>query len=347
MDIGERIGCWTVLDGIHGDRVFRVEHAERPGRIAALKVCADPDRADDIRGEIANIGLRLLPDAMPELLDFGEHEGLPYFVMPLGESVCGRGKSAVLAVRTALFLIGCAIDLREKGYIHCDYKPENVGIEKGPDGKERLVLWDWESCRRMSEANVRPGIVGTRYYRSREVEYTGICDERSEIHAIGMCFLAMLPLAKRIVYAPSILLAISPTAFPFGRVRRFEELRGLIVRAPGSFRRAVWIGAGVWKTRIVSKWTALAVVIVLLAFGGSEFADSVRRKRDFRLRHQARIEVKAMVREGYVAYRTGDMASASNLLDRAMRSPHFRQEDYPYFDVRDFYKDACRRLGGE
>jgi len=73
-----------------------------------------------------------------------------------------------------------------------------------------------------------------------------------------------------------------------------------------------------------------------------DFRDSRKRHRQ---RRQPRIDVKTLVGDGYIAYKTGDMKTACNKFKTAMASPGFRIEDYSYFDFMGFYKDACEKTG--
>lgn len=341
MDITRPVGKWRIIDertnpGGGNGRVFKACHADDPRRIAALKVCDDPSEKGvrAFKREIANTKLRLLPGRMPEVLDDGECEGLPYFVMSYGEDLVV--KSWREAVEVALFLVDCAIRLRERGYLHGDLKPENVGVENG-----RCVLRDWATCRELADAILRPAKVGTRYYRSQTVDYTGRCDERTEIHAIAVSLFAMLPLSKLVVYGPTILLAILPAFCPFGGIRRLEDLRRRIVRARGSFRRTVWLMAAVWKTAIVSRRTARTALLLGAVLLLMLFRIHMHRVADFNRRHQQEIRLGGLVSKGVIEYRTGNFAAATNFLGRAMRSPDFNQADYPYCDVRELYEDSC------
>ena len=132
IDIGRHFGCWTYVRECHwGERsaVYMVAHVKDPGRVAALKICTDTDEESvrAFRREISNTRLRLLPGRMPEVLDEGERDGMPYYVMTFGEDVDVECKSEKTAVSVALFLIECCIELRKLGYVHGDLKPENIG----------------------------------------------------------------------------------------------------------------------------------------------------------------------------------------------------------------------------
>lgn len=323
-----------------------------PSFRAVLKICTSPD--EDVvrafRTEIENTKSQPIPGRMPVVYDDGEDGGHPWFVMSFSEDVKMGRKDTDLAVRVALFLIDCAIALREQGFIHCDLKPENVGIETGPDGEEHFVLRDWETLREMTAANMRPSVVGTRYYRSQTVDYTGHCDERSEIHAIGRTFLALLPLVKWIVYGQILLLATSPHIWPFVQVRTYEDLRKRIVRAPGWFRRLVWLKAAVWKTSIVTRWTAAVsagvLLVAVLSALGIAYGDFLHSRSEFRKRNDPRVATRMMVKRGIVCYREGNMVEAYNRLKAGRASRFYEPGDYDDVDVEGIFADCQRRLMG-
>ena len=253
---------------------------------------------------------------------------------------------AVLSV--ALFLIECCIELRRLGYVHGDLKPENVGVEVGPDGTRRYVLRDWATLRTMREALFMPAVVGSPYYRAKEADYEGVCDERTEIHSIGMTFLALLPLVKRIVYGPAILLAISPRFFPFVQVRTYEELRSKIAHAPGWFRRLVWLKAAIWKTSIVTRWTVLGATCVVAAggvmFGCHLYDDYKARHAEVRRVRAQKNDVTGYVRSGIAYYRKGALLEAYQCLKAARSSKCYDPADFKDTDVEGIYEDCRRRV---
>lgn len=354
MDISKPFGRWRIADDNPriGDRssVYRVVCIDDPSFRAVLKICTSPD--EDVvrafRKEIENTKSQPIPGRMPVVYDDGEDGGHPWFVMSFSEDVKMGRKDTDLAVRVALFLIDCAIALREQGFIHCDLKPENVGIEKEPDGEEHFVLRDWETLREMTAANMRPSVVGTRYYRSQTVDYTGHCDERSEIHAIGRTFLALLPLVKWIVYGQILLLATSPHIWPFVQVRTYEDLRKRIVRAPGWFRRLVWLKAAVWKTSIVTRWTAAVafgvVSVAVVTFGCHLYDDYKARHAEIRRKFGPKDDTIGLVRSGVILYREGDMVGAYRRLKLGRSSPFYQPGDYKDVNVDEIYADCQRRL---
>ena len=188
IDIGRPFGCWTyVRECKWGERsaVYMVAHVKDPGRVAALKICTDTDEESvrAFRREISNTMLRLLPGRMPDVLDEGERDGMPYYVMTFGEDVDGMQVEKT-AVSVALFLIECCIELRRLAMSR-DLKPENFGVEVAHGTRLRAArLGDPAHDARgvfmpASWVALLPGEGG----RLKAVR------RAAEIHSIGMTFL--------------------------------------------------------------------------------------------------------------------------------------------------------------
>ena len=295
MKIGDQVGGFRVAaDCPHctNGNVFKAVCLDDPSQVAAIKECNDLSEKGKAAflHEVEMMRLQLLPGRMPEFYGSGEFEDVPYYAMSWSEGLDLGRKSTRTAVDVTLFLIGCAIDLRDgkPSYLYGDFKPENVGIENG-----HYVLRDWATCRKMIDVNLQTAIVGTPYYRSQTVDYTGICSEQTEIHALGMSFLAMLPLVRRIVYGPVILLAISPGIGPFKGVSKLERFRDRIVGAERSFFGLVWFVAGVWKTAIAFKWAAIALTAVGIGLGAIVSWRASQRRNELKKRYAPLIEGRA------------------------------------------------------
>ena len=68
---------------------------------------------------------------------------------------------------------------------------------------------------------------------------------------------------RYLIYWKALLLSVMP--FRHLRVRTFEELDHLVRNSRKRFRRLVSRVAGVWKTAVITKWTAIGVVVVIVA----------------------------------------------------------------------------------
>ena len=265
MEPASILGEWVIVAPCgrgNSGTVFKVRHIRDPNRIAALKLCPytkGPKTKRFFReAENARIVAKLVPGRVPRYICAGRWHGKPYFVMSYSDDLPEHLTKAE-SVRIVCEVIRTCSTLLSFGLLHGDIKWENVGLEDG-----RVVLRDFGTLRTVRDATLHPALLGTRFCRAPETDYDGICDERTEVHALGALFFSLAPLGARVAYALPILLALSP--FPFLRIRTFAELLDRIERAPRLHRRRIALAAGIWKTKIVSKWTALAVVMLLLAY---------------------------------------------------------------------------------
>ena len=292
MNARRRIGDWVIIGEFYRSErvvVLKVVHNDSPGKVVALKLCLDTDAKviAAFKHEIENTRRQPLPGKMPVMLDHGVDEsGRPYFVMPKSRDVTKMRKSEKLAVAVTRFLVACAIELRELGLMHRDLKPDNVGSEVDENGKEHFVLRDWATMRSMVAANILPSVAGTPGYRAEETVVCGIADECTECRAIGCSLLALLPGRCYLLYWKVLVLSVMP--FRHLRVRKFEELDDLVRHSRKRFYRLVNCLAAVWKTAIITKWTAIAVVVSVIGLGAIMSWRTWQRRKELKAKYAAK-----------------------------------------------------------
>lgn len=259
------LGEWVIIAPCgrgNSGTVFKVAHVRDPKRIAALKLCPCAKGLTARRfcreAENARLVAKLAAGRVPQFICAGRWHGKPYYVMSYSDDLPMRLTKAE-TVRIICEIIRTCSTLLSFGLLHGDIKWENVGLEDG-----RVVLRDFGTLRTVRDATLHPALLGTRFCRAPETDYDGSCDERTEVHALGALFFSLAPLGARVDYALPILLALSP--FPFLRIRTFAELLDRIELAPRLHRRRIALAAGIWKTKFVMRWTALAVVTILLVY---------------------------------------------------------------------------------
>lgn len=344
MSITANMRDWQTVRRLGRGLSGEVYEARRANVTAALKICRPSEAfgADQFRREIAKARIvhGIIPDGSPAVLDSDGTAERPWFAMTLAQPLRDTYPRTT-AVAFLLRLIDLCIRLRDAGYYHCDLKKDNLCLIDG-----KLSLLDFASLVRIAFANTHGLRLGSDFHRAPETDADLVVDERTEVFAIAVTFIQFAGLSTILRLAVPLLRALLP--FPWMRYRTFEEFRKGVVREPLRIRRLVWISAGVWKTKIVTTWTTLvsgAVVLTLVvAFCGVRYADSIRGESEYRRRNPTKLKIRELVGEGYVAYRTGDMARASNLLEAAISSRNFTARDCPHFDVEALYRDACDRL---
>src|SRR5262249_7212442 len=121
----------------------------------------------------------------------GEHDGIPFLVMPLleGESLAARLQrenrlELAEAVRITRETAEALVAAHKKGLIHRDIKPANLWLE-APQATAKVL--DFGLARRGQEAALTaPGcVVGTASYMAPEQARGEECDGRADLFSLG------------------------------------------------------------------------------------------------------------------------------------------------------------------
>jgi hypothetical protein len=133
----------------------------------------------------------------PEVV--GEHEGLPYAVMPhmdtLERLLTCEAWSAARCARVMYQLASGVAHAHERGVIHCDLKPGNVLWQTGSDGEDGApLLIDFDSARRIDAPAPMSSFGGgaTRAYMAPELATGGQPTVHVDIYSLGVIFYEML-----------------------------------------------------------------------------------------------------------------------------------------------------------
>ncbi len=137
------------------------------------------------------------------IYSYGEHQGLPYIVMPympggtLAEYVKERGQLTLREAQSYIEQIASALDYaHQQGCVHCDVKPANILLDQ--DG--HVVLADFGIVRFMQGAvlNAQQSLkssemlMGTPEYASPEQALGESLDGRSDIYSLAVTIFFML-----------------------------------------------------------------------------------------------------------------------------------------------------------
>jgi tRNA A-37 threonylcarbamoyl transferase component Bud32 len=184
--------------------VYRAVHRklDRPVALKILppEIGRDPAFAERFVREARALA-RLNHPSIVTVHDFGESEGLFYFVM---EFVEGRNLRELLAQgqvepALALRIIGQICDAlsyaHEAGLVHRDIKPENVLLDR----EDRARIADFGLAKLLEGSAVETSltathqVMGTPHYMAPEqIETPAKVDQRADIYSLGVVFYEML-----------------------------------------------------------------------------------------------------------------------------------------------------------
>lgn len=122
-------------------------------------------------------------------LDHGKCEGAPYLAMEYVEGSNMRelfaAEDELLILKIWEILFGCAASLEhvhDAGYLHLDYKPENIVISRG--GHAKLIDFDLCVPKPLKPTVLKPA--GTPSYMAPEILLHKPADQRADIFAFGL-----------------------------------------------------------------------------------------------------------------------------------------------------------------
>ncbi len=133
------------------------------------------------------------------IYSYGQHEGLPYIVMPympggtLSDYVAHDGPLSLSAAQQYLEQIASALDYAHtNGCVHCDVKPANILL----DGEGQALLTDFGIVRLKADdaLPLKSGeaLMGTPDYLSPEQALGKALDSRSDIYSLAVTLFFLL-----------------------------------------------------------------------------------------------------------------------------------------------------------
>jgi eukaryotic-like serine/threonine-protein kinase len=183
------------------------------------------DRLERFRREARAAGGRMHPNIVT-ILDFGEHDGIPYLAM---EYVAGENVDAALkrsgpfdptrAVSIVIQVLSALEFAHSNGVIHRDIKPSNILLaESGP-----IKVADFGIARlEASELTIDGDMLGTPSYMAPEQLAGGAVDHRADLFSTGLLSYEMLTGEK----------AFRRNVFELARTMRDRAPLGLWVKYP-------------------------------------------------------------------------------------------------------------------
>jgi formylglycine-generating enzyme required for sulfatase activity len=194
-------------------------------KIMLPHIAADANQRERFLRE-ARTAAGLEHDHIASILQVGEAQGLPFFVMPLlrGESLEDRlGRSPDLslkdAVRVGIEVAEALAYAHARGLIHRDIKPANLWLEEADSGRletfRRVKILDFGLARQA--ARIEPGltqtgaVLGTPGYLAPEQAEGKVVDGRADLFSLG-CVLYRLTTGQLPFPGDTILLRLANLA---------------------------------------------------------------------------------------------------------------------------------------
>ena len=318
LDNGTTLGEFRIVGGIRGgafSEVYKAVRIDDPTAFAAIKVHLPNEKttARDFCREIENARLvhRIIPEGSPEIYAADTESERPWFAMTLGEPLLGTYPLDT-ALAWILRLIDLCIKLRDSGYLLGDIKVDNLCLIGG-----RLCVIDFTALIPVPLAALGEIRTGSPYFTADEVTFERDFGEVAVVHSIAVTFAALVRRELPEPYARPCARGYVP--FPERRYQTFEELRDAIVRAPARDRRRIWLGAGVWKTRIVAGLTVGGIVKVAIAFGLISSGSYLCRRLWMCRREDREIQAYAEYVAGEGCKALDDPTNAVYFLERALK----------------------------
>ena len=179
--VGSLINGWQVIeDDLQGRAgwVFIVCRDSDPERIFALKMWRG-DLDNPLQNPIVNESNRIraakLPDILPTVIESGEWQGRPYFVMERLDDIDWPLPDKAYR-RVAIEAFEALAQLHSRHILHCDITARHLALKKG-----KVALLDLDNARAFEEVLSNRDSIGTDPYISPEGDLNGIRGRRLEI----------------------------------------------------------------------------------------------------------------------------------------------------------------------
>ena len=252
-----KIGEWVVVGdpeiGRTG-RAYVVWREGEPARQFVLKLWRD-DQPGLAKGVNAKEAERLrttkAPRRMPELIEVGEHDGVPFFVMERIEGVdypipAKEYRAFCVEAFTALG------ELHQAGLLHSDLTPLHLGWKNG-----KIAFIDFDSAHTFAEAARNTDCIGTDPYIAPEVASRGKLSVQSDLFALATILIERCPKRHRDCFEPVLreCLRPDPAERPGSAAEFAERLR--TCRPPHH------------RFNAAAKWAGIAVLTRLSTFASA------------------------------------------------------------------------------
>ena len=272
------IGGWRVVDEPEVGRVgraFVVCKDEDPTRRFVLKLWRDdqPGLEKDVNAkEAERLRTTKAPQRMPKLIESGEWNGLPFFVMELIEGVdypipAKTYRAFCVEAFTALE------ELHQAGLLHCDLTPAHLGWKNG-----KIAFIDFDNAHTFAEAVKNKFCIGTDPYIAPEVASRGEISRQSDLYSLATILVERCPEKLRDCFEPVLRECLNPE--PGERPPSAAVVAEHLRRAKPPHHRF----------KAVAKWTAIAVTVGVIGLGAIMSARTWQRRKELKAKYAPLIE---------------------------------------------------------
>ncbi len=301
-----------VLDHGHTGGVFKVRKvgSRVTGALKALRGEATPERIAAFREEAAFAASDRLAGYKPKCLAARIAEDEIWFVM----ARVGRfPKNLVLRllVRHVSRIAEALEALHALGFIHCDVKPANMGIDRG-----RAVLLDFGCLQSFEKAATNPSFVGTKDYIAPEVRRGEPFDGRADTYSLGKTLETFCRDRRYLrIFLPVIARATAES--PANRYRTMAEFRRALEECERNYLRDMAVASRLVKFSRVVRWGGVALIsvvsifLVIVAISKRKFQDEVIRSNEVSIR------ILAEKKLGRIARANGELGKAKQHFQNA------------------------------
>ena len=183
--VGSLINGWRVTeDDLQGRAgwVFIVCRDSDPEHLFALKMWRG-DLANPLQDTIFNESNRIrtanLPDILPSVIESGEWNGRPYFVMERLDDIDWPLPDKAYR-RVAIEAFEALAQLHSRQILHCDITARHLALKKG-----KVALLDLDNARAFEEVLSNRDSIGTDPYIAPEVASRGELSPQSDIYSLA------------------------------------------------------------------------------------------------------------------------------------------------------------------
>ena len=233
-------------------RAYVVWRDGEPTRQFVLKLWRDdqPGLGKSVNAkEAERLRTTKAPQRMPELIEVGEHDGAPFFVMEKIEGVDYpiQDKAYRVFCVEAFTALG---ELHQAGLLHCDLTPLHLGWKNG-----KIAFIDFDSAHTFAEAARNTDCIGTDPYIAPEVASRGKLSVQSDLFALATILIERCPKRHRDCFEPVLreCLRPDPAERPGSAAEFAERLR--TCRPPHH------------RFKAAAKWAGIAVLAVFTLYG--------------------------------------------------------------------------------